>query len=204
MPEGVGKGLYNYIFLPRLRANLGSPALRITTSPPHHTLPPPHTHTHTLSLFSTLPRTHRRPRRPTIPIPIPTVPVTSTTKPKTPNPPRQRIPHRIHRPLRTPQTNLPLPVRNIEKFDTRPRPQAVAAAVVLGVLRKDETPEHGHVPAEGEGGPGEGLEADGGRGWDCVIVSVLDMGIGQRRTVVARRREAGGDVLVVAPSEAGR
>lgn len=28
--------------------------------------------------------------------------------------------------------------------------------------------------------------------------------IGQRRTVGAGRREAGGDVLVVAPSEAGR
>ena len=103
----------------------------LTTSP--HTPTSTHTHTHSLSLFSTLPRTHRRPRRPTIPIPIPTVPVTSTTKPKTPNPPRQRIPHRIHRPLRTPQTNLPLPVRNIEKFDTRPRPETIAAAVVLSV-----------------------------------------------------------------------
>jgi hypothetical protein len=31
-------------------------------------------------------------------------------------------------------------------------------------LREDKAPQHGHVPAEGEGGPCEGLEADGRRG----------------------------------------
>lgn len=87
------------------------------------------------------------------------------TKPKAPNPPSQRITHSINRTLRTPQTNLTLAVRNIEQLDRSARPQAIAPAIVLRVLCKDKAPKHGHVPAEGEGGPCEGLEADG---WDWV------------------------------------
>ena len=112
---------------------------RHTTSPPS-TLPPRR---------STSTTTTRIPRR---------------TKSKAPNPPSQRISHSINRTLRTPQTNLPLPIRNIKQLDRSARPQSVAAAIVLRVLREDEAPQHGHVPAEGEGGPCEGLEADGW-GW---------------------------------------
>jgi hypothetical protein len=116
----------------------------ISTVPP--TLQPT---PHIPSPISTLPRTAR-----------PTITTSTPPKPKAPNPPRKRIPNSIHRSLRAPQTNLPMPARNIVQFDSRACPETIAAAVVLGVLGEDETPQHGHVPAEGEGGPGEGLEAD--------------------------------------------
>jgi hypothetical protein len=93
----------------------------------------------------------------------------STPKPKAPNPPRKRIAHRIDRTLRTPQTNFPLPARDIKQLDRSARPQPVAAAVVLRVLCENETPQHGHVPAEGERGPGESLQADG---WAWLVCGV--------------------------------
>lgn len=72
---------------------------------------------------------------------------TSATETETRNPPRQRVAHGIDRALRTPQTDILVPVGDVEELDRRARPQTVAAAVVLGVLGEDETPKHGHVPA---------------------------------------------------------
>lgn len=136
----------------------GSPLQLHFNRPNNITTNFPHLH------LSNLPRTSCTSR---------TSPITTSTPPKskTPNPPSQRIPNSIHRPLWTPQTNLPLPARNIKQFDRRPCPETIAAAVVLGVLGEDETPQHGHVPAEGEGGPGEGLETDGWWGWVCGHIS---------------------------------
>jgi hypothetical protein len=65
---------------------------------------------------------------------------TSPTKPKAPNPPGERISHSINRTLWTPQTNLTLPIRNIKQLDGSAGPQPVATAVVLRVLRENETP----------------------------------------------------------------
>lgn len=72
---------------------------------------------------------------------------TSAAKTETRDPPRQRIAHGIDRALRTPQTDVLVPVGDVEELDRRARPQAVAAAVVLRVLGEDEPPQHGHVPA---------------------------------------------------------
>lgn len=113
-----------------------------------------------LPLSSFPPATARRTSSTTTSIPTP-------TKSKAANPPSQRISHSINRTLRTPQTNLTLAIRNIEQLDRSACPQTVTAAVVLCVLREDEAPQHGHVPAEGEGGPCEGLEADRW-GWICI------------------------------------
>jgi hypothetical protein len=66
--------------------------------------------------------------------------ISRPTKSKAPNPPSQRITHSINSTLRTPQTNLTLTIRNIEQLDRSASPQAIAAAVVLRVLRKDEAP----------------------------------------------------------------
>lgn len=87
---------------------------------------------------------HRRRPRPRTPAP---------SKIKTTDPPRNRIPRRIHGPPGTPQTHR-LPLRNhAEQFNPRARPHAAAPAVHGRVGRVDQAPQDREVPPERLGRP---------------------------------------------------